>query len=137
MTEGHHHQRQHAHSQRNQRQRQPQAATQQMPGDRGPDKVRHPESQQNQGDAFDAGLGDGLEERPQIGEKAKWPLKIKMVASIPPTMPGRRSTLNSVAKLPTLSGRIEGSTHSCHSSARTLGTVQRIKTLRQPIRPPR
>ncbi len=56
---------------------------------------------------------------------------------MPPSIPGRRSTLNSVEKVPTLSGRMEGSAPTAARAAPAgSGIAQRINTLCQPISSP-
>ena len=45
--------------------------------------------------------------------------------------------ITSTNALPALSGRMEGRTHSCQSSATTLGSAQIRNTLRQPISAPK
>jgi hypothetical protein len=64
-------------------------------------------------------------------------LKIRMVASMPPIIPGRRNTPEQRTQAPLLSGFSWTAIQSCHSSASMLGRMQRTKTLRQPIRLPR
>ena len=71
MAKRHHQQRQDAHHQRHQRQGQTQAAAQQIARHRGADKVSDTEAEQNQRNAFNAGLRDGLKERSQVGEEGK------------------------------------------------------------------